>query len=143
MSAKKIIVISAIIIVLAVAVLLLISLNKPKPDTVFTQCAFACQSGQKTSFCLVERTLSNGQTATCDQLSTNSQYSAYNVSSCPSISCTISAQETARLNNQTCVGIGGTWQTPVNGECPQSRPELVRKLNPTDSPPVTGQICCG
>ncbi len=145
MGTKKIIIIIGVIIVIAVAILLLLlnNPNKPKPDTLSTQCSLACQSGLKISFCDVERTLSKGATATCNQLSTDSQYSSYGVQSCPSISCTVSAQEAAHLADQTCVtGLGGTWQTPVNGICPQTGITAIRQLTPSDQPPVAGQICC-
>lgn len=143
MSAKKVIIISAIIIVIAAVIVFFVFFNKPKPDPISVQCAFACQSGQKTSFCTVERTLNDKTTATCDQLSTNSQYSSYNVQSCASISCTVSAQEAAHLADQTCVtGLGGTWQTPVNGVCPQSGIKIIRQITPSDQPSITGQICC-
>ena len=136
---------TTIIIVLAVIVILILSYTgKPKTDPLSVQCQFACESGQKTSFCNVERVLDNGASATCDQLSSDSQYSNYGVQPCDSFSCTVSQQEAARLADQTCVtGLGGTWETPVDGKCPQSGIVLVTELNSSDQPPTAGQICCG
>ncbi|MGA2130184.1 MAG: hypothetical protein ABSG05_01030 [Candidatus Pacearchaeota archaeon] len=143
MSAKKVIIISTIIIIIAAVIVFFVFLNKQKPDPVSAQCAFACQSGQKTAFCDVELTLNDKTLATCYNLSTNSQYSSYNVQACPSISCTLSAQQAAHLADQTCItGLGGAWQTPINGMCPQTKITAVIQLTPSDQSPIAGQICC-
>ena len=143
MKAKIVIFISALVIFLAVIVFLSISfLQKPQPDSVSTQCAFACESGQRNAFCSVEMTLSNGA-ATCEQLASQSQYSSYDVKPCPAISCTVSAPGAANAADQTCLtGLGGTWQTPISGSCPQSGIKIIKQVNASDQPPITGQICC-
>ena len=146
METKKVLLITIIVIFLIVLGLIAyLYFGKEKPDPIATQCAFACESGQKTSFCLVERTLTSNLKATCDELSKNSQYSQYNVAPCSAISCVVSAQEAARAADQTCItGLGGTWESPIGeGTCPQTGEELVNKLTPSDNPPIAGQICCG
>jgi hypothetical protein len=141
---KKVLIFSTIIVLILLAILVFVILGREKPDPVATQCAFACESGQKTSFCLVERTITNNLKATCDELSKNSQYLSYKVQQCPSISCAVSAEEAAHLADQTCItGLGGKWEAPVNDKCPQTGEELVIKLIPSDNPPIAGQICCG
>lgn len=144
MVSQKAILILALIIFLAVVVIVIVSFTgKQKADPLSAQCEFACQTGQQTGFCEVERTLSNGATATCDQLSSDSQYSSYNVQPCSAISCVVSAQEAAHLADQTCItGLGGTWETPVDGTCPQSGIKVVRQVNSSDQPQTAGQICC-
>ncbi|MCX6749743.1 MAG: hypothetical protein NTW17_03315 [Candidatus Pacearchaeota archaeon] len=145
MEAKKVLITLIIVVLLIVlCVVAYLYITKEKPDPVSTQCTFACESGQKTSFCLVELKLKNDLTATCEELSKDSQYLEYKVQQCPSISCTVSAEEAAHLADQTCItGLGGKWETPVNDKCPLTGEEMTWKLIPSDNPPITGQICCG
>ena len=111
-----------------------------KPSPVSEQCAFACDSGQKASFCEVERKADDSVTATCNELATNSQYSKYNVQTCPTVSCVLTAQEL----DKTCVtGLSSVWATPNSeGMCPSQDDKFSRTRSPSDSPPVAGQICC-
>lgn len=145
MNGKRTIIISIIILVVIIAaILIFLGVQKPRPDPLSAQCEFFCNTSQKAGFCSFQVVVNNNLRTTCYNLSTDSQYSSYGVQPCPSISCTVSPQEAARLNNQTCTGIGGTWETPTSsGGCPQTGIERVRHLSPTDSPPVAGQICCG
>ncbi len=140
MEAKKILLISVIVVFLVIVAVFIFQITRSKPDPISVQCAFACDSGQKSSFCLVERTLKDKTNVTCSDLSSNPIYSSYNVLKCPSMPCTVSAKEA----DQTCViGLGGKWVIPVGGTCPQTGDKIVRKLTPSDQPPVNGQICCG
>ena len=141
MEAKKVLLILIIVVfVIITGLIAYVYIGKEKPDPVSVQCAAACESGQKTAFCLVEMTLKNDLTATCDELSKDSQYLSYNVQACPSISCTISAQEA----DKTCVtGLGSVWKTPNEGGiCPSEEGKFARKRTASDSPPIEGQICC-
>lgn len=143
METRKVLLISLLVIFILVVSLVVIFVlsGREKPSLITEQCAFACESGQKSSFCYIEREVIDNLRITCDELSKNSQYSIYNIALCPAISCEISAQET----DQTCItGLGGTWESPVGEDvCPQSGDEIVRKLNSSDESPVAGQICCG
>ena len=113
-----------------------------EPDPITFQCASACESQQKVAFCDVQRSFEGGL-ATCNELATNSQYSQYNVQTCPSISCTIPGTGGTQTNDQTCAGLGGTWVAPTeSGTCPSQEGKLTRKRTPTDSPPTEEQICC-
>ena len=137
----------SIIIVLAVFVLAIVVFNLvgkeevAEPDPVAVQCSFACDTGQKTSFCDIKRKVTDTLGLTCNELSTNSQYSQYNVQTCPSISCT-TQQETPQDN--TCVtGLNGEWATPTTGgNCPTKEGFFARIRTAEDSPPTTGQVCC-
>ena len=138
----------SIIIVLAVFVLAIVVFNlvgkeeTVAPDPIASQCASACESQQKVAFCDVQRSFEGGL-ATCNELATNSQYSQYNVQTCPSISCTIPGTGGTQTNDQTCAGLGGTWVAPTeSGTCPSQEGKLARKRTPTDSPTTTGQIFC-
>lgn len=115
-----------------------------KPIDILEQCVFACDTGQKTSFCDVSRKVDSSVTATCYQLATNSQYSKYNVQACPSIDCLAAPEGNSALaQDQTCTGLEGTWETPTaEGACPVKQDKFSRIRSPTDSPPVAGQICC-
>src|SRR3989304_1763200 len=119
----------SIIIVLAVFVLAIVVFNLvgkeevAEPDPVAVQCSFACDTGQKTSFCDIKRKVTDTLGLTCNELSTNSQYSQYNV--------------------QTCSGLDGTWETPTpSGTCPTKEGFFARIRTAEDSPPTTGQVCC-
>ncbi len=103
-------------------------------EPVSRQCAFACETEQKASFCDVQRTLPDGTSKTCEALASQN---LYNVESCSSISCN-------EVLDQTCVsGLGGEWTTPeADGSCPAQEDKFVRKRTPSDSPPTAGQICC-
>ncbi len=126
------------LIVISVAVILILK-KEVEPNPIDIQCSFACENNQRTAFCFVERKVNDELTTTCDELSKNSLYAQYNVETCPAISCVV--QEEA---DQTCVtGLGGTWESPdAEGNCPQSGIKIVRKLTPSDEPPIQGQICC-
>lgn len=130
------IIIVLIVIVAAVFFLLKPKGEEPEPNPLAEQCAFACDSGQKVSFCDVERTVRNSVTATCDELSTNADYSGYSVEPCPAISCV------AEQSDTSCAGLGATWQTPSTGSCPAQTGKFVRERTATDEAPSAGQICC-
>lgn len=136
------IIIILILVIVAVAFIILSPKKEeiPKPDSIDIQCAFACNSHQKVAFCDVERALSDGAKATCKELSTNLQYSTYNVAACPTISCVLTAEEL----DKTCVtGLNSVWVTPGAGDtCPVQEGKFSRKRTPSDNPPVEGQICC-
>ena len=152
MEIRKFLLISVILvfIILIISIFIIFVLPKKEglggeqPDPVSVQCASLCETNQRDGFCNFRIRVSDQIRTTCDDLSTNPAYSSYNVQNCSLISCTLPVEEAARLNNQTCTGIGGTWQTPeTDGTCPQTGLELVRKLVPTDEPLTPGQICCG
>ena len=149
MENKTILWIIGIILVVAivVGVVIFTSIDLPdvglegnKPQPVSDQCQFACETNQKSSFCDVGRKADNSVTATCNELVTNQQYSKYNVQACPSISCTLTAQEL----DKTCVtGLNSVWMTPTSEEtCPSQENKFARKRIPSDDPPIEGQICC-
>ena len=140
----------SIIIVLAVFVLAIVVFNLvgkeevAEPDPVAVQCSFACDTGQKTSFCDIKRKVTDTLGLTCNELSTNSQYSQYNVQTCPSISCSAAPQGNSQIApDQTCSGLDGTWETPTpSGTCPTKEGFFARIRTAEDSPPTTGQVCC-
>lgn len=109
---------------------------------ISAQCKFACDSAQKTSFCDVERKVTESITTTCKELATNSQYSSYNVQPCSTIDC--NPIPTAQELDQTCVtGLGGTWENPTSGGgCAPGGNKIRRQVTPSDNPPSAGQICC-
>ena len=139
----------SIIIVLAVFVLAIVVFNlvgkeeTVAPDPIASQCASACESQQKVAFCDVQRSFEGGL-ATCNELATNSQYSQYNVQTCPSISCSTAPQGNSQIaSDQTCSGLDGTWETPTpSGTCPTKEGFFARIRTAEDSPPTTGQVCC-
>jgi hypothetical protein len=140
---KKLVwIIIIILIVIAVSVVLILEKQKVKPNPIDVQCKSACESNQKTAFCFVERKVNDQITATCDELSKNSLYAEYNVETCPAISCL--AQQTAETADQKCVtGLGGKWEFPdAEGKCPQTGIKIIRQVNSSDNPPISGQICC-
>ncbi|MEM3075161.1 MAG: hypothetical protein QXX55_01940 [Candidatus Pacearchaeota archaeon] len=109
-------------------------------DSISVQCNFACANQQKFAFCDVERNVNQNLRTTCKELSTNPQYSQYGVSSCPQISCELTQTEL----DKTCVsGLNSVWVNPnLNGECPEQSGKFVAKREPSDQPPIAGQICC-
>jgi len=115
-----------------------------KPDSVSVQCAFACESGQGTAFCAVERTVNENLKATCYELATSSQYSQYNVATCPEISCETGSTTSTQTDDKTCIsGLNSEWVDPdENGNCPQREDMFAIKRDSSDEPPVEGQICC-
>ena len=131
-----------VLILVAIVVFVLIEKKEPEANPIDVQCKFACDNNQRTAFCFVERKVTNKLTATCDELSTNPLYAEYNVEVCPAVSC--KAQQETGAEDQTCVtGLGGTWEFPdAEGNCPQTGIKIVRKLTPSDNPPIQGQICC-
>ena len=112
------------------------------PSPITEQCKFACDSNQKTSFCDVERKVTETLTTTCKELATSSQYSSYNVQTCPSINC--NPIPTVQELDQTCVtGLGGNWENPTSsGGCSPGGNKIRRQITPSDNPPIAGQICC-
>jgi hypothetical protein len=126
-----------VLVVIVVGVFIFIGEEKtPAPDPVSEQCKFACDSGQKMSFCDIERELTDGSRTTCDALAKENKLS---VETCPKVSC---AEET--LLDTTCVsGLGSIWKAPTSGDkCPSEENKFVRKRTSSDSAPVSGQICC-
>ena len=145
MEKKKVLLISILVIIIFIVslVVIFVSRGREKPSPITEQCAFACESGQRVSFCDIERQANKDLKATCDEFSKNPQYSIYNIALCPSISCVVSNEQAAREADQTCVsGLGGKWENPVGEACPQSGEKIVRKLNSSDQASVAGQICC-
>jgi len=108
-------------------------------EEIIEQCAFACETNQASSFCDFSRRLNKNIVTTCNELATNSEYSKYNVQTCPTISC-----ESLKNVDRSCVsGLESEWVNPdTNGNCPAQENKFVKKLNPSDSPTVKGQICC-
>jgi len=146
MSHKKILIGLIVLLVVIIGIVLIYNFSiKEKegvaePDPISFQCASACESGQKVAFCDVDRSFSGGM-ATCNELATNSQYSQYNVQTCPAISCT--TQGTGTSGADTCAGLGAIWvDSAAQNTCPAQEGKLVRKRTPSDNPPIAGQICC-
>lgn len=134
-----------VLIIVVVGILIFTSREKTEePSTLSSQCAFACETSQKTAFCDVERKVTGEISETCIELSTNPDYSQYNVQSCPEISCSSFLEENSELaSDQTCSGLEGTWETPgSDGKCPTKEGFFSRKRTAEDSPPTEGQICC-
>ncbi len=129
-------IISVVVILVAVGIFLVLHSKK---IGISEQCSFACETNQTSGFCDFKRNVQNNITATCNELAINSQYSKYNVQACPTISC-----ETPQEVDRTCVsGFNSEWTTPnADGTCPIQENKFIKKLNPSDSPPVEGQICC-
>ena len=116
-----------------------------EPSPVSEQCQFACDSNQKTSFCDIERKVTESLTATCKELSQNSQYAQHNVQTCPSIDCNPqkTPEQIAQESDQTCVtGLGASWESLDGGNCPIGGDKQGIKLTPSDNPPSAGQACC-
>jgi hypothetical protein len=136
----RVIIIIFVLIVISVAVILILKKEKIEPNPIDVQCRFACESNQKTAFCVVERKVTDELITTCDELSKNSLYTQYNVETCPTISCEPTLQEL----DKTCVtGLNSTWVTPtIEGTCPPQENKFVRKRVSSDEPPVPEQICC-
>ncbi len=142
MSNKKlawIIIVILVLIVVIVGIVLILDKEGEEPNPIDVQCSFACESGQRTSFCVVERKVTDELITTCDELSKNSLYTEYNVETCPAISCVVQQEV-----DQTCVtGLGGTWESPdAEGKCPQSGIKIIRQVTSSDQPPIQEQICC-
>jgi len=138
---KGFLIIGTIVFLIAIAAIFFFVLNPTsnKADPVSEQCSFACQSNQKTAFCDVQRKIDSKNSASCNELATNSQYANLNVQACPTISCVTVAQP-----DQTCVtGLNSEWATPTtDGSCPAQEGKFVRKRTASDQPPIDGQICC-
>jgi len=115
-----------------------------KPADISVKCEFACESGQETAFCIIDRTVNENLKATCYELATNSQYTQYNVATCPEISCETSGGTSTQTDDKTCVsGLNSEWVDPdENGECPERENMFSMKRDPSDEPPAAGQICC-
>ncbi|MEX0920530.1 MAG: hypothetical protein WDZ69_03050 [Candidatus Pacearchaeota archaeon] len=66
-------------------------------DTIVQQCQIECDFGNKFAFCSQERTLRAGgeevATETCSEFATNPEYSAYGISECPQITCSVDEEE--------------------------------------------------
>ena len=142
---KTLLVIAIVLVVLVVSVAVILILDKEeKPNSIDVQCSFACESGQRTAFCSVERNVNDELTTTCDELSKNSIYAQYNVETCSAISCTTQSQGNSQLaSDQTCFGLEGTWEIPTSdGKCPIKEEFYARKRTALDNPPIAGQICC-
>lgn len=135
----KILIISIItvlvLIVIVVAVLLIKKGTEGTPDSISEQCAFACETNQKGAFCDVQRFVDDTR-VTCNELSTNSEYSKYNVETCASVSCS------TQTIGQTCSDIGGSWETLIGESCPSQEGMFVRKRTASDQAPIEGQVCC-
>jgi len=140
MEAKKFLIISIIVVFLIVLGLVAyLYLGKEEPNPVSVQCASFCNTNQKAGFCSFEIQVNNNLRTTCYELLQNSQYAEYNVQPCLTFSCELTPEEA----DQTCVtGLGGKWETPVNNQCPQTGIMIVRKITPSDSSSIEGQICC-
>ena len=141
MNNKKLILIIFIVLVVAAGIVFLLVKKEIKPEPAPVQCEFFCSTNQANAFCNVKITADKNTKATCNELATNPSYSKFGVASCPTISCS-SLDEI----DKTCVtGLGGGWVFLENDKCPAD-PEgirILRKLTPSDAPPVEGQVCCG
>ena len=130
-----------LIIILIIGVFLVLGPNIKftHQNSLSEQCAFACNTNQASGFCDFNRRLNKNTVTTCDELATNPKYSKYNVQVCPTISC-----ESLKNADRSCVsGLKAAWTTPdTNGNCPAQENKFVKKLSPSDSPPIKGQICC-
>ena len=130
-----------LIIILIVGIFLVLGSNIKfiHHNSLSEQCSFACNTNQASGFCDFSRKLNKNTITTCDELATNPKYSKYNVQPCPEISC-----ENLKKANRNCVsGLKAAWIAPdSNGDCPVKENEFVKKLSPSDSPPIKGQICC-
>ena len=133
---KAVIFAGAMIFILLVGILFLLVSNKsPKADSLAIQCKFACDSGQKISFCDVERTLLDKTKTTCNDLAKQTKLG---VETCPEISC---VKET--LDTSCVSGLGSVWKIPTSeGNCPAEENKLVRKRTSSDNSSINGQICC-
>lgn len=58
-------------------------------DKVGNSCSVACSTGATYEFCSVDREVNDGENdkfeATCEQLSTDSRFSLYNIDPCPNL----------------------------------------------------------
>lgn len=135
----KIIIVSLVILLILIGIgvgfFILKSKAKTQPDPLSVQCENACNTNQEYGFCGLQRKLTDELSATCKEISENSEYAKYNVQPCPNL-CD-------KPVDKTCVeGLGGTWEFPVNEGCPIGEGKIGKKLTSTDSPPTQGQICC-
>ena len=111
-------------------------------DPIFKQCQDACDSGNKILFCDFTRRFNNLE-VTCNDLATNSQYSSYNVQTCPAIDCNPAQTQEQIADTTTCTALSGNWTTPASdGKCPLKDGKFVRERAASDNPPIAGQICC-
>ncbi|HOW37195.1 MAG TPA: hypothetical protein PLK34_03020 [Candidatus Pacearchaeota archaeon] len=141
--------IQAIKIVLFILLIVLISVlifnysskfspSAQKPSSLKEICNSFCETNQRTAYCFLSLKIKRELKGTCDELSTNSEYSSYNIERCENFSCAVDTTD------KTCViGLNGFWTTPqINEDCPQIEGKILRKVKSTDSAPVEGQICC-
>ncbi|MEX0921130.1 MAG: hypothetical protein WDZ62_02605 [Candidatus Pacearchaeota archaeon] len=112
-----------------------------EPSPILEQCEFACNSGQKTSFCNVQRNVDENLRTTCYELATNPDYANYGVESCAEIICETQEEE----SDFTCEGgLNSEWvDSTSDGSCPEREGMFSRlRDEASDSPPEEGQVCC-
>lgn len=111
--------------------------------TVARVCRELCESGQLRGFCLATiQDYPNGTRGTCYDFSTKYELSQFNVDRCNAVGSCIF------VTDYSCVtGLGGWWETPIRDEygwlnCAKQEGINTRKVSSSDSPPISGQICC-
>jgi len=141
MNNKKLILIILLALIVVGGIIFFLVKKEVKPEPAPVQCASFCETNQAYAFCNVKITADKDTKATCQDLSTKFAYSKFNVEKCLTISC-----ESLSNIDKTCVtGLGGTWVFLENEKCPPD-PEgirILRKITPSDNPPIEGQVCCG
>ncbi len=115
-------------------------------------CNDSCISGNQYNYCSVAQELRTknvlgkqiSETGTCDNFVKNGKLKGEGLVSCPSIDC--SPQVSNKNNNEaqtTCVALAGKWESPnLKGNCKQNGLKIIRKINPSNSPKIKGEICC-
>ncbi|MEX0920275.1 MAG: hypothetical protein WDZ69_01690 [Candidatus Pacearchaeota archaeon] len=128
-----------ILIAASVVYILVSDRGEEQPDPISEQCAFLCESEQKTGFCDFRVNADEELRTTCNELATNPDYAQYGVETCPAIDC-----EEEEEVDQTCVeGLGGIWEEPqADGTCEQFGLKARKEIPASDNPPEEGMVCC-
>jgi len=115
-------------------------------------CNDSCTSGNQYNYCSINQELRTknilgkqiSETGTCDNFVNNGELKKDGLTSCPSINCSSQINNNKNIKTDTtCASLAGKWESPNSkGTCKQNGLKIVRKINPSDSPKIKGEICC-
>ena len=108
-------------------------------SSLVTTCDDWCSEERADSFCDFELSASETVSGTCNAFTKSTIYAYFGVKKCPAINCDNRPEIQTEF---TCAELGGVWEAPVGGTCEPIGDAGRFILNPTESPPVVGQICC-
>lgn len=148
MAKKLIIAIVAVFVLIVIAAIYIFVSEKDVGDGELTPeeslaltCDEWCTAVSVNEWCDFELSIGQGgASGSCYGFANSPLYTHVGVQKCPAIDC-----NNRPVVDQTCVaGLGGTWETPnAQGGCDSIGERERFVLTPTDSPPTTGQVCCG